>query len=170
MTAPVIIEDYDPRWPKEFEILRSRIDAVLGPLAAAIEHIGSTAVPGLAAKPIIDIDVLLRSADELPAAVGVLATLGYQHQGDLGIAGREAFKAPADAFPHHLYVCPHGSAEFRRHVIFRDYLRSHSPRAQAYADLKKRLAALHNSDRDAYTAGKTCFIEEALQRCQANPG
>lgn len=84
MTAPVLIEYYDPRWPGCFEALRSRIGSVLGPFTAAIEHIGSTAVPGLAAKPIIDLDVLLTSDVDLATVITKLASLGYEHQGDLG--------------------------------------------------------------------------------------
>jgi len=94
MSDPIVIEDYDPHWQEQFEVLRAQIAAVLRPLAAAIEHVGSTAVPGLAAKPIIDIDVLLRSAADLPEAITRLATLGYQHRGDLGVPGREAFDRP----------------------------------------------------------------------------
>ena len=88
MSDPVIIEDYDPHWPEQFELLRCRIGRALGPLASAIEHVGSTAVPGLAAKPIIDIDVCLHSATDLPVAIQDLGRLGYQHRGDLGVPGR----------------------------------------------------------------------------------
>ncbi len=168
MTAPVIIENYDPQWPQRFAVLRGRIAAALGPLAAAIDHIGSTAVPGLAAKPVIDIDVLLRSADDLSAVIDALATLGYRHQGDLGVTGREAFKAPPSEFRHHLYVCPPDSQEYRRHLAFRDHLRSHSENARAYADLKRRLAAELGADREAYTNAKTQFVQEILRRSGQN--
>jgi len=168
MTAPVIIENYDPQWPQRFAVLRGRIAAVLGPLAAAIDHIGSTAVSGLAAKPVIDIDVLLRSADDLSAVIDALAALGYRHQGDLGVPGREAFKAPPSEFPHHLYVCPPESAEYRRHLAFRDHLRSHPEDARAYADLKRKLAAELGADRDAYTSAKTQFVQEILRRAVQN--
>ena len=105
----IIIKDYDPRWPQLFERLRSRIAAVLDKVAISIEHVGSTAVPGLAAKPIIDIDVLLRASTDFPIVIRKLANLGYEHRGDLGISGREAFRAKSDDVPHHLYVCPPGS-------------------------------------------------------------
>lgn len=90
--------------------------------AAAIEHVGSTAVPGLAAKPIIDMDVLLGSATDLPLVIAQLASVGYQHRGDLGVTGREAFRAPPNDLPHHLYVCPPRSPEYMRHISFRGYL------------------------------------------------
>src|ERR1700739_2629558 len=81
----VVIQDYDPRWPQMFEMLRSRIAVVLNGGAHSIEHVGSTAVPGLAAKPVIDIDVLLRSASDLPLVIRRLADLGYDYRGDLGV-------------------------------------------------------------------------------------
>ena len=85
-------------------------------MVSAIEHIGSTSVPGLAAKPIIDLDVLLASAAYLPETIRRLATLGYEHEGDLGIAGREAFRTPPSLFAHHLYVCLPNYEEFRNTV------------------------------------------------------
>ena len=113
-------------------MLRSRIAAVLDELAISIEHVGSTAVPGLAAKPVIDIDVLLRSPTDLPVAIRRLAGLGYEHKGDLGVSGREAFRTNATAVPHHLYVCPPGSREFERHIAFRNYLPAHAADARSY--------------------------------------
>jgi GrpB-like predicted nucleotidyltransferase (UPF0157 family) len=133
-------------------------------MAAAIEHVGSTAVPCLAAKPIIDMDVLLASQAMLPAAIDRLASLGYVHQGDLGIPEREAFLAPAGDPPHHLYVCPPHSAEFRRHIAFRDYLRTHPADAKRYGDLKIALAGRFREDRLAYTEAKTEFVVEVTNR------
>jgi len=170
MTAPIIIEEYDPVWPQQFETLRSRIAPALGPLAAAIEHVGSTAVPGLAAKPIIDIDVLLRSRDDLAAAIKKLYSLGYLHQGDLGIPGRESFRAPLHDFPHHLYVCLPDYREFDRHIAFRDYLRTHPDDVVAYARLKRQLAAEHRTNRDAYTQAKSEFVKSMLQRALPDRG
>jgi len=160
----VIIKDYDPSWPVLFAALRAKLAATLGDLAASIEHVGSTAVPGLAAKPILDIDVLLRSAEDLPLAIERLASLGYRHQGDLGIAGREAFVTPPRIPPHHLYVCRPDSPAFRRHILFRDYLRTHSADAQAYDCLKRRLAAQFPDDRVAYTEAKSGFVTAILRR------
>jgi GrpB-like predicted nucleotidyltransferase (UPF0157 family) len=115
LANPVVVLDYDPNWPKSFQALRKRIADALGDAAATIEHVGSTAVPNLAAKPIIDIDVLLASETSLPDAIGRLANVGYNHQGDLGIPEREAFRALDNQPPHNLYVCPPRSAEFQRH-------------------------------------------------------
>jgi len=166
MKKPVIIEDYDPRWPERFEILRARLFKALGPVAAAIEHVGSTAIPGLAAKPIIDIDVLLCSEGDLQHTIERLATLGYEHQGNLGIPGREAFRAPTSEFPHHLYVCSADHREYARHIIFRDHLRSHPEDARAYELLKRSLAERFGIDREAYTLAKTDFIQTILRRAE----
>lgn len=163
MANIVLIENYDPSWPALFTVLCSKLSATLGDLAASIEHVGSTAVPGLAAKPILDIDVLLRSAEDLPLAIEKLTSLGYCHQGDLGISGREAFTTPPTATPHHLYICLPDSLAFRRHILFRDYLRVHPADAQAYADLKRRLASQFVDDRVAYTEAKTDFIRSILE-------
>jgi GrpB-like predicted nucleotidyltransferase (UPF0157 family) len=163
---PVIIQDYDLRWPQLFETLRSRIEVVIGGMAATVEHVGSTAVPGLAAKPIIDVDVLLRSASDLPLVITRLASIGYQHRGDLGVTGREAFRTPPNDPPHHLYVCPPASREYRRHISFRDYLRTHPEDANNYAILKRELARKLGDDREAYNQAKSRFVTEILQRVE----
>ena len=145
-------------------MLRSRIAAVLNEMAVAIEHVGSTAVPGLAAKPVIDIDVLLRSSTDLPLAVRRLAELGYEHRGDLGVSGREAFRGKSNALQHHLYVCPPESGEYKRHIAFRNYLRAHVADANAYALLKRELAGKFGSDREGYNQAKSEFVQRILQR------
>ncbi len=164
MSGPVIVADYDPAWPRLFEELRDRVVAALGDLVVAVEHVGSTAVPGLPAKPIVDLDVVIPTAAELPAAIERLATLGYVHRGDLGIPGREAFSRPLDTSPHHLYVCAWDSTELRRHLLFRNYLRSHPEDARAYGVLKQHLATHFHDDREAYTEAKSAFVTEILRR------
>lgn len=161
---PVLILDYDPNWPVVFQSLRKRIAKALGDMAAAIEHVGSTAVPNLAAKPIIDIDVLLKSETILPAAIERLASVGYIHQGNLGVPEREAFLAPAGDPPHQLYVCPPRSAEFRRHLAFRNYLRAHPQDAKIYGDLKRALVSQFREDRPGYMNTKGEFVEELTSR------
>jgi GrpB-like predicted nucleotidyltransferase (UPF0157 family) len=161
---PVVVEDYDPCWPQTFELLRSRLSGALRGMAAAIEHIGSTAVPGLAAKAVIDIDLLMKSEGDLPRVIAALASLGYEHRGDLGIAGREAFQSPSNDLRHHLYVCSPSSREYPRHIAFRDYLRVHPESAAAYGQLKRDLAQRVGHDREAYTQGKSDFVREILCR------
>ena len=142
---------------------------MLDELATAIEHVGSTAVPGLAAKPVIDIDVLLRSASDLPLAIARLASLGYEHRGDLGVTGREAFRAPPNDFPHHLYVCPPDNAEYKRHIAFRNYLLTHPEEANAYVRLKRNLADKFGLDRIAYNEAKSEFVADILRRADSTP-
>ncbi len=165
---PVVVVPYDAEWPAAFERIRARIAPALGELAVGIEHVGATAVPGLDAKPIVDLDVVVRSEHDLAAAAERLAALGYEHLGDLGILGREAFRAPAgDELPrHHLYVCPAGSAALSAHLILRDELRTDPALAAEYGALKRDLAARHRDDRDAYTEGKTHFITAVLLRAR----
>lgn len=165
-----MIQDYDPLWPQLFERLRTRLAVVLEGMADTIEHVGSTSVPGLAAKPIIDIDVLLTSSFDLPRAIARLASIGYEHRGDLGIAGREAFRAPREESPHHLYVCPPGNIPYLEHISFRDYLRSHQRDAEAYAELKRTLADKFRNDREAYNEAKGEFVRTILRRAAESSG
>ena len=150
--------DYDPAWPAIFEELSAKVWGVLDDLALAIEHIGSTSVPGLAAKPIIDMSVVLQSAEQVPLAIERLATLGYAHRGNLGVEGREAFWSPEELPAHHLYVCPKGSLGLINPLALRDYLRVHPDAANAYGSLKKSLASKFSDDIDAYLDGKTGMI------------
>ena len=129
---------------------------------AAVEHIGSTAVPGLAAKPIVDVDVVIRPDTALSDVTERLATLGYVHLGDLGIAGREAFRAAPDLPKHHLFVCAAGSAALQAHLTLRDALRADPALADAYGALKHELAERFRDDRDSYAEGKTPFITSVL--------
>jgi GrpB-like predicted nucleotidyltransferase (UPF0157 family) len=160
---PVEIVEHDPAWAAEFEQLRGRIAGVLGPVALRIEHVGSTSVPGLAAKPILDVDVVVEDARDVREAIAGLAGLGYLHVGALGVPGREAFFTPEDSeYAHHLYVCTTDSRELDRHVFFRDRLRSDDGVAQEYARLKRELAREHRNDRLAYSEAKSAFIERVL--------
>lgn len=159
---PIEVVDYDPTWPDVFEELRTHVWAVVGDFALVIQHVGSTSVPGLAAKPIIDMSVVVKSGEDVPRAIARLATLGYVHRGGLGIKDREAFQSPPDLPAHHLYVCPAESLALRNHVVLRDYLRAHPDVARQYGELKKQLAVEFHDDIDGYVAGKTTFIVDIL--------
>ncbi|MDP9364356.1 MAG: GrpB family protein [Chloroflexota bacterium] len=163
---PVVLVDADPAWPGTFTRIRERVASALGDLTLAIDHVGSTAVPGLPAKPIVDVDVVV-PVGGVSEAIERLATLGYVHRGDLGVAGREAFARPPGTPPHHLYVCARDAPECRRHLVFRDYLRAHPDVALAYADLKKELARRFRDDRAAYSQAKSAFVEDVLRRAGA---
>ena len=160
--ATIQVVDYDPSWPKLFEQLRAKLLSVVQDFALSIEHVGSTSVPGLAAKPIIDLDLVIPSEAQIPLAVQGLATLGYEHQGNFGIKGREAFKRPPGTPAHNLYVCPRDSEGLQNHLALRDYLRANPQAVQGYGELKKRLAQQFPQDIEAYIDGKTDFILRIL--------
>jgi len=165
----VVVTDYDVKWPARFESLRDRIAAALGPLVVVIEHVGSTSVLNLCAKPIIDLDVVVH-AEDVPAAIAAVEALGYCHEGDLGLTGREAFRWTAEFPEHHLYVCPEGSSAFERHVIFRDYLRNHPDQARKYGAVKKRLAERYHHDRTKYQAAKCEFVDSLMEEARRELG
>lgn len=154
----VLVVDYDPRWSEAFEELRAAIWSVVRDIALAVEHVGSTSVPGLAAKPVIDISVVVPTEAGILPSIERLATLGYVHQGNLGIDGREAFESPGGRPKHHLYVCPSDSVALANHLAVRDYLRTHPETAREYGELKKRLAREFPHDIDSYVEGKSDFI------------
>jgi GrpB-like predicted nucleotidyltransferase (UPF0157 family) len=160
---PVLIQDYNPCWPRAFSQLAARVWTTLGSLVVTVEHIGSTAVPGLASKPIIDLDVVLASPAELPEAIRRLADTGYFHEGDLGIAGREAFRSPPGEPRHHLYVLAAQANELRRHLAFRDALRADTDLRDRYAALKRSLGYLYKDDRISYTQAKSTFITSIVK-------
>ena len=166
MRQPLSIKPYDASWAKRFETLSQRLRSALGKDALRVEHIGSTAVPGLSAKPIVDIDVVIANDTRLIDVVEGLSEIGYEHQGDLGVEGREAFElrggSPA-GLEHHLYVCRENAAELRRHIAFRDTLIARPERTAEYAALKRELAGRFADDREAYTKAKTEFIEGVLR-------
>ena len=158
----IVIADYDPEWPRTFALLRDRAWPLVSPFAESIEHVGSTSVPGLAAKPIVDIDVIARSPDFVRAAIRALETIGYRHEGDKGITGREAMKARASDPRHHLYVGVREAPPLLEHLSFRDYLRATPDKAAEYAALKRRLAIAYDDDREGYNLAKTDFVRACL--------
>ena len=153
--------DYDAGWPAAYESLSARVREALGALVLRVEHVGSTAVPGLASKPIVDLYAVVE-AEMLPEAISRLAALGYVHEGELGIPGRAAFAWPADEPRHHLYVCAPDHEGLVELLRFRDHLRAHPADAMAYGDLKRSLANEHRDDRDAYSRGKDDFVNGIL--------
>ena len=160
-TRNIIVLPYDEKWAQAFENIKLELDAALGDLAISIEHVGSTSVPGLAAKPIIDIDVVVLRRD-MAAAIKALATIGYEHEGNGGIEDREMFKysGKEHLMEHHLYVCPEDSRELKRHVLFRDYLLAHPDAVQSYSQIKKEAAELYPHDIDSYINYKGTVIEK----------
>ncbi len=156
----VLVRPYNKAWKQSFIDIRAEIQDALGELALEIEHVGSTSVEGLSAKPIIDIDVVIKE-EMLDDVVTALKRIGYRHEGNLGIPGREAFKYDGKEHlqKHHLYVCPQDSAELRRHIAFRDYLRSHPEAVREYSRIKEEGASLYPLDMAKYIEHKSPFIE-----------
>ena len=161
-TSYVTVLPYSDQWERDFLKIKDEIKSALGELAKSIEHVGSTSVRGLSAKPVIDIDVVVSDSSVLSDVIAALGRIGYQHEGDLGITGREAFRYDGKDHlqKHHLYVCPEDSPELRRHIAFRDYLRSHPEAAAEYSRIKEEGAALYPEDIDRYIEYKTPFIEK----------
>ena len=162
----IVLVEYDPSWVEVFERVRATVWPVLRDVALAVEHVGSTSVPGLWAKPIVDVDVIVADEAAVALAITRLATIGYAHRPDIGLTGREAFEAPrhdSTLPPHHLYVCPQGSVALRNHLVVRDHLRAHPASVHAYGALKRDLARAHPHDMDAYVAGKTDFVLAILR-------
>ena len=166
-TARVLVVPYDKAWRSAFEAIKTEIEAAIGDRILGIEHIGSTSVAGMAAKPCIDIDVVIADYSCFDEIVRDLRSIGYIHEGDLGIKDREAFKYTdkPHLMPHHLYVCPSYSAELHRHVTFRDFLRSDAAAVQKYSAVKETAARLFPDDIDKYIAYKAPCIEELYALC-----
>ena len=166
-TAKVTVLPYDETWKSAFETIRIELESVIGDLIVAVEHVGSTAVKGLSAKPCIDIDVIIRDYGIFDTMVSRLETIGYFHEGNLGIQDREAFRyADKPHLPkHHLYVCPQYSAELHRHIVFRDFLRNNPEAVKKYGAVKEKAAQLFPDDIEKYIAYKTPCIEELYAMC-----
>jgi GrpB-like predicted nucleotidyltransferase (UPF0157 family) len=165
-TKVVEVVPYDPEWKLEFNRISEQLLSYVGDLIISIEHVGSTSIEGLAAKPVIDLDVVMDSYDVLPQIIERLQEHGYEHQGNLGIEGREAFQRsqPDEFMKYHLYVCPKDGKGYLEHIAFRDYLRSNAEARQAYVEVKQRLAEQYRYDIDAYCEGKTAFVTSILSK------
>ena len=166
-TKKVIVLPYDAAWESAFEAIKAEIQTALGDLMLGIEHVGSTSVKGMSAKPCIDIDVVIRDYSVFDAVVQKLDAIGYIHEGDLGIKDREAFKY-ADKphlMTHHLYVCPRDSEELYRHIVFRDFLRKNPEAVKEYSMVKEKAAALFPDEIEQYIAFKAPCIEELYIKC-----
>ena len=166
MAKRVVVTPYDEAWVDDYKKIQGELSEALGKLALRIEHVGSTSVRGLSAKPIIDIDVVIKDMTIFDPVKEALAGIGYHHEGDLGIPGREAFKYEGKEHlrKHHLYVCPADSPELRRHLAFRDYLRSHPEAVEAYGRIKEEGAALYPEDMDKYIAHKAPVIQSIYEK------
>jgi GrpB-like predicted nucleotidyltransferase (UPF0157 family) len=155
------VVSYNSAWPGLAENEIRRIQSVCPGKFAALEHIGSTSVPGLAAKPVIDLLGEVREIDMADACSEALAALGYRGKGEYGIPGRRYFfREEGESHTHHLHVFASADPGLRRHRAFRDYLRTHPGEAAAYGALKASLAQHYPDDIEAYMEGKNAFVKE----------
>ena len=162
ITKHVVVLPFNEQWKYDFVQIKAELANALRQLAIEIEHVGSTSVQGLSAKPIIYIDIVIKDYSGLENVISVLEKIGYQHEGNLGITGREAFKYEGKEHlrKHHLYVCPEDSQELRRHIAFRDYLNTHPDAVREYSCIKEEGAELYPDDIDRYIEHKSPFIEK----------
>ena len=157
---------YDPAWPLEYERAAGEMRAAMGESLRAIHHIGSTSIPGIHAKPVIDMLAVVADLAALDARGDEMRRIGYEVMGEFGIAGRRYFRRDdaAGRRTHQVHAFADGSPHVTRHIAFRDFMRAHPSLAQEYSDLKRRLAAAHPHDIEAYMDGKDAFIKEMERR------
>ena len=166
-TKKVVVLLYDRTWKSDFEEIKREIEGAIGDLMIGIEHVGSTSVEGMSAKPIIDIDVIIKDYAVFEAVVRRLEAIGYIHKGNLGIPDREAFKYSNKPHlrQHHLYVCPQQSEELHRHITFRDFLAKNPKAVKKYSAVKEKAAQLFPDNIEKYIAYKSPCIEELYRLC-----
>ena len=164
---PIIVVPYDPEWPALFARQAAELRAALGPVALRIDHIGSTSVPGLAAKPIIDVQVAVASFEPLDAYRAPLEGLGYVFHAENAERTKRYFREPPGMRRTHIHVRRAGSFSEQFALLFRDYLRSHADETDAYARLKYELAGRYRNDREGYVAAKQPYIYQVIARADA---
>jgi len=169
MSIAVELAPYDPAWPAAFERIRDKLERLLTPYVVAIEHIGSTSIPSLAAKPLVDIDIILRSSGDVPLATQLLLDQNYEPRGNRYDDDVWAFMLRDGKPPERIYLCPPNNQTHQRRVIFRDHLRSHPDDMAAYARLKLDLAEKHRRDGDRYTAEKRHFVDAIIDKASGTP-
>ena len=165
--AEVVVLPYNVQWKDDFEKIKSEIINAIGDLIIGVEHVGSTSVEGMSAKPCIDLDVIIKDYSDFDIIVSRLEMIGYIYEGNLGIKDREAFKYfnKPHLRTHHLYVCPQKSEELYRHIAFRDFLRSNVDAVKKYSYVKEMAARLFPHDIEKYMEYKSPCIEELYTLC-----
>ena len=173
----MVVVEYDKEWPQDFLKIKTELQKAIT-VMSNIQHVGSTSIPGMKAKPIIDIDVGLENWGNFENVKSKLATIGYEYEGDRGIKGREAFcrngkvqNKILDNIDHHLYVCSVDNEEYKRHILFRDYLRSHDEARDRYNQIKEEiLAKVGSENRAGYVQMKEenyrDFFEDVISKAQ----
>ncbi len=162
--ARIEVKAYDAEWPGTFARIYAHVWPAVQHAAMALEHVGSTAVPGLPAKPVVDACVIVATPRDIPHVVKALTNIGYVHRGDLGVPEREAFRHVPSLPKHHLYASHRHSLSVRNQLSLRNYLRSHPEAVEEYGKLKQALARQFPEDIECYIAGKTNFILGILRK------
>lgn len=183
----MVVTEYNGSWPNQFLLLKNIYEKILSDKILRIEHVGSTAIAGMCAKPIIDIIIVIENDENFRAVKTGLESIGYLHNGDQGIAGREAFKRVnredneikknageydvLDSINHHLYVCAENNFELKKQTQFRDYLNSHEEAKQQYCQIKKAIIEkTGNENRQGYVEMKAAdyswFFEEIMRKAE----
>jgi len=162
----VVLLPYDPEWPARFEEAKAAILAACGGVVTAIEHVGSTSVPGLGAKPYLDLMPGLRAFEDAAAMLEPMAGLGYEYRGEYGLPGRHYFtrwvEGDTHVWKHNVHTYAVGHIEWVRHLVFRDALRGDAELRQEYWDLKVALSNQFPADVDSYSRAKSDFVERVL--------
>ena len=166
-TKNVVVEKWNPKWKDEFERIVDSLGEDIIYNSVKIEHVGSTSVEGLSAKPIIDLDIVIEN-DNFEIIKRLLNDKGYKHEGDLGIEGREAFSysGKEELMTHHLYVCPKNSKELFKHITFRNFLKNNPALVAEYSKVKEQAAVLYPDDIDKYMEFKSEIIEKIYKKCR----
>jgi GrpB-like predicted nucleotidyltransferase (UPF0157 family)/quercetin dioxygenase-like cupin family protein len=172
VTKELVVLDYDPAWPEWFETVHAYVWPEIDDVALRIDHVGSTSVPGLAAKPIIDMDIVVADETQMRPVIDRLRTLGYRWTGDLGVPGRHAFHLDRDAdLPaHNLYLVVENNKAHLDHWLLRDLLREDADARRRYGKLKGQNAEAAGDDIDVYVARKAAFVAELLTRAREERG
>jgi len=175
----IVIEEYDPQWEQDFLSLKKVYERKLSCINCQIIHVGSTSVKGLAAKPIIDVDIVVKSREDVLKCIELLKELGYVHKGQMGIMGRETFERKNNRVPyddlvnswrdHHLYCCIEGIEALKNHLKLKEFLQKHPDAVKEYSQLKKDLSKKYPHDIDSYVAEKTPFIIGILRKSGLDP-
>ncbi len=166
-TKRVVVEKWNPQWKYEYEKIVASLGKDIIYNSIKIEHVGSTSVEGLSAKPVIDLDIVIEK-DKFAIIKELLNKKGYEHEGDLGIEGREAFSysGKEELMTHHLYVCPKDSKELFKHITFRNFLKDNPALAAEYSKVKEQAAVLYPDDIDKYMEFKSKIIEKIYKKCR----
>lgn len=168
MTRKIALAPHNPNWNPQFKAESATLTLIFGDNLIGIHHIGSTAVSGIQAKPIIDMMPIVWDIEQVDSQNDAMAELGYIHKGEHGIAGRRYFRKGSDEeHTHHIHVYQIGNPNIAQHLLFRDYLCEHSEKARAYDDLKTELAQRYSEDPPGYTNAKADFIQASIQEAVA---